>query len=184
LAAGSPAETASGRPIEISLFGGYGLIRLNGASFHQDAWNYYQLADVRERTDIRARSKNVPLAAAEVVQYISPRFGLGVFFSSWETAVDLTADFDFQYGWTGGGGDARTASWTDSGSLGGLLLAPNAYYRFGGGRYDGIFYENEINGFELTAEGIRYVLDNHKLSPMSLNPSSFQLLVGLKLKIL
>jgi hypothetical protein len=52
------------------------------------------------------------------------------------------------------------------------------------GRYDGIFYENEIKGFELTAEGIRYVLDNHRLSPMSLNPSSFQLLVGLKLKIL
>jgi hypothetical protein len=277
MTAGLPAETTADRSIEIALFGGYALIQVDGSSVHQDVWNYYQLSNVRERTDIRARSENAPLAAAEVVRYLSPRFGLGAFFGFWRADIDLEADFDFHYNWTGGGGDARSASWTDSGSLVGRLLALNAFYRFGGGRfqghisagpvlysltmtlnshfgggvanygetvdqhidaikipieivdetwlalglnlglgfdcmftprlgltgearyflcpeaslgwnilpgrYDGIFHENEIKGFELTAEGIRYVLDNNKLSMITINPSSFQILVGLKLKL-
>jgi hypothetical protein len=276
---GLPAETTADRSTEISLFGGYGLIQVDGTSIHQDVWNYYQISNVRERTNIQARSKNAPLVGAEVVRYFGPHLGFGAFFSSWRTDIDLKADFDFQYSWTSGGGDARSASWANSGSLVGGLLALNAFYRFGfgggrfqghisagpvfyslamtlrshfgggvanygetvdqhidalkipieivdkswltlglnlgvgfdcmftpslgltvearyflcpeaslgwtilPGRYDGIFYDNEIRGFELTAEGIRYVLDNNRLSAMTVKPSSLQLLVGLKLKI-
>ena len=51
------------------------------------------------------------------------------------------------------------------------------------GRYDGIFYENEIKDFVLTAEGARYVLDHQKLSAITVNPSSLQVLIGLRVRL-
>jgi hypothetical protein len=51
------------------------------------------------------------------------------------------------------------------------------------GRYDGIFYENEIKDFVLTAEGARYVVDHQTLSTITINPSSLQVLIGLRVRL-
>jgi len=52
------------------------------------------------------------------------------------------------------------------------------------GRFNGIFYEDQIRDVYLSAEDLRYVLDHQTLTPLRFNPSQIQIRVGLKLDVL
>jgi opacity protein-like surface antigen len=52
-----------------------------------------------------------------------------------------------------------------------------------GGRFDGIFYEDEIRGVDLSAQELRYVLDRRTLSLFKFHPSQLQVRVGLKINV-
>jgi opacity protein-like surface antigen len=49
-----------------------------------------------------------------------------------------------------------------------------------GGTFDGIFYEGQIEGVDLSAEELSYVLDHRTLSLFRFRPSRFQIRVGLR----
>jgi len=276
-ALGLSAPAAAEKPSELAVLGGLGLVQVDGTSVHQDSWNYYRISDVWERTEIQARSDNTPVLGIEFRRSFGPGLGIGVVFGSWKSDIETSADFTFRYSWADGGGDSKSASWTDGGSLRTQFLAVNGvacfghgrfqgyaaagpaliFHRlslkshFGGGvanygetvdqhidalkiplevdsetwssvgfnlrlgvtarlgprlgltlecryvicpvktlqwnvipgRYDGIFYENEIKDFVLTPEGARYVLDNQRLSTVTINPSSLQVLIGLRVRL-
>jgi hypothetical protein len=49
------------------------------------------------------------------------------------------------------------------------------------GRFDGIFYQDQIRDVYLSAEELGYVLDHGTLTPLRYRPSQFQIRVGIKL---
>jgi len=270
LAAAPPAE----RAFELSVFGGRALSQADGKAVHEDTWNFYELTRVWERTAIQVGAKNPFLFGAEAVAYFNRRFGVGLSFSTSKTTVDPRSDFRFEFSRQDGTGDSRSASWSGSGSLSGLAIGLNAFYRldwgrfrayvtagpavfrlrldlaafFGGGltntaetvhppidaikipisvagesasalgfnlgagivvplgaglglaldvrtfvapemvfnwtipagRFDGIFYQDQIRDVYLSAEELGYVLDRGTLTPLRFRPSQIQVRVGVK----
>ena len=129
-----PAAFPSGKSLELSLFGGYGLTRCDGDAVHEDTWSFSQLTRVWERTDIFGEGKNPFVFGAEAVLYFNRSFGVGVSYSTWNSGLDIRSDFQFQYDRADGSGDSRQIYWTDSGDVRGSVVGLNVCYRFGRGR--------------------------------------------------
>ena len=126
----------SGGGMEISLFGGYGLTSVKGASNYADIWNYQYLSSVSENTDISGTSKGGMFFGGSFSYFFTPNLGIQLSGGYLKSDVPTVADFSFSYTWAasvGGGTFNKTASWAGTGSLSVIPVSLNLVGRFGEG---------------------------------------------------
>ena len=136
----APAEYTPGggtaSPLEIGLFGGFGLSSVKGTSVYADNWTFHYLTSVTETTNIAGTSKNAVSFGGSLSYFFSPNIGVQLAGGYFKADVPTTASFTFIYTWSssvGGGGDNKSTSWSGTGSLSVIPLSLNVVGRFGEG---------------------------------------------------
>jgi len=124
-------------PLELSLFGGFSLSKLNGLTSYADQWGWNLLQSVTEGTRVTTSDKTGYTVGEELTWYITPSFGLQLLFSYAKADISSVAACTFSWTWADGTSASRTASWPGTGTFKTMPLSLDFVGRVSSGRLDG-----------------------------------------------
>lgn len=121
---------------ELSVFGGYGLTRLQADSRYQAAWSWDLLQSVQEETVISARAKNASTLGGSLAYFFTPNIGLQLSAGSFNPEVTTGGNFTFRTMFAGASEVQENHAWTGGGRLNTIPLSLDVVGRYGFGHVE------------------------------------------------
>jgi hypothetical protein len=142
---------------EFSLFGGYALTSVKGATSYEDTWSSYYggFNPISETTFISQTSKNAPFFGASFSLFFNPSFGIQLSAGFLNADVPSVSDFTFNWRRVSNGTQYSENFLTDgTGTLSSIPVSLNLVARFGNERFQGYVSGGPtlfLNSFEATS---------------------------------